>query len=43
MFFNVIRYSKQQMTAWSMINVVKSKKFIQYIKFIPWIWKHSAV
>ena len=43
MFFNIIRYSKHQMTAWSMINVVKSKKFIQYIKFIPWIWKHSAV
>ena len=43
MFFNVIQYSKQQITAWSMINVVKSKKFIHYIKFIPWIWRHSAV
>lgn len=47
MFFNVIeyskqQYSKQQMTAWSMINVVKSKKFIQDIKFTPWIWRHSA-
>ena len=30
------------MTAWSMINIVKSKKFTQYIKFIPWIWRHSA-
>ena len=35
MFFNVIQYYKQQMTARPMINVVKSKKFIQYIKFIP--------
>ena len=42
MFFNIIQYSKQQMTAWSMINVVKSKKFIQCIKFIPWIWRYSA-
>ena len=31
------------MTAWSLINAVKSKKFTQYIKFIPWIWRHSAV
>ena len=42
MFSNVKQYSKQEMTAWSMINVVKSKKFIQYIKFIPWIWRHGA-
>ena len=42
MFFNIIRYSKQQMTAWSMINVVKSKKLIQYIEFIPWIWRRST-
>ena len=43
MFFTIIRYSKQKMTAWSMINVVKSEKFIQYyIKFIPWIWRRST-
>ena len=42
MFFNIIRYSKQQMTAWSMINAVKSKKFIQYIEFIPWIRRRST-